>query len=151
MTDGPENASTGLGLESISRPGRPDPFGGPGRQVNARRIRQRELTSIRPITELALPSRATNALLRSGVNSVGQLISRSREDLLTEIVGLGEGTLKTIEATLARDGLTLASTEIASSAFTQAPTRRALTRAKTRRHIKNHNAWASSSEHSPDR
>lgn len=98
---------------------------------------------------MALPSRATNALLRGGVNSVGQLIRRSREDLLTEIIGLGEGTLKAIEAALARQNLTLAATEIASSAFTQAPTRRPLSRAKTSRHIKNHNTWASSSDHSP--
>jgi hypothetical protein len=146
-TDSPDATSTRPGIGTTSRALPPDPFGGTGhRQVNVRRVRQRELTRVRPITELELPSRATNALLRSGVNSVGQLISRSREDLLTEIIGLGEGTLKIIETTLATENLTLAPTESPSSTFTRTPTRRALTRAKTSRHIKNHNAWASSAE-----
>lgn len=82
-------------------------------------------------------------------NSVGQLISRSPEDLLTEIIGLGARTLKVIEDALAREHLTLAATEITSSAFTQATTRSALTRAKTSRHMKNQNTWASSAARRP--
>ncbi|MDJ0457055.1 DNA-directed RNA polymerase subunit alpha C-terminal domain-containing protein [Arthrobacter sp. NQ7] len=104
-------------------------------------LRERELNRARPITELALPPRAMNALLRGGVNSVGQLIARSREDLLTGIIGLGEGTLKIIETALAQESLTLATAKIPSSTFTQIPTRRALARAKTSRHTKNHNTW----------
>ncbi|UUL75676.1 hypothetical protein NG819_16060 [Pseudarthrobacter sp. Fe7] len=107
------------------------------------------MTRVRPITELKLPSRAENALLRGGINSVGQLISRSREDLMTEIIGLGEGTLKTIETALTQENLTLATAGIPSSAFTQTHIRGALARAKTRRHIKNHNTWISSTVESP--
>lgn len=114
--------------------------------MNARILRQRELTRVRPITELALPPRAVNALLRGGVNSIGQLISRSGEDLVTEIIGLGEGTLKTIEAALSRENLTLATAQIPSSTFTQISTRRALTRTKTSRHVKNHNAWVNAAD-----
>lgn len=92
-------------LASGSRPGKP---------VNAS-PRERELTRFRPVTELALPSRATNALLRNGVRSVGQLIARSKEDLMTEITGLGEGMLKIIEASLALENLSLARADEPSS------------------------------------
>ena len=78
-------------------------------------LRHRELTRVRPLSALALTSRITNALLRSGVNSVGQLISRSREDLMAEITGLGEGSLKIIEAAVALENLALAPTETLSS------------------------------------
>ncbi|MFC0457721.1 DNA-directed RNA polymerase subunit alpha C-terminal domain-containing protein [Arthrobacter liuii] len=128
----------------------PNPSGGIHRPERARKLRQRELTRVRSINELALPSRATNALLRGGANSVGQLISRSREDLMTEIIGLGEGTLKTIETALSQEDLTLAPAKIPSSAFTQTTPRRALARAKTNRHIKNHYAWISSAVDSRD-
>jgi hypothetical protein len=109
--------------------------------VNAGTLRHRELTRVRPLSALALPSRITNALLRGGVNSVGQLISRSREDLTTEITGLGEGSLTIIEAALALENLALAPTETLSSAFTRTSTSRALSSAKNNRHIKNHNTW----------
>lgn len=118
-------------------------------QVEARILRRRELTRVRPIRELALPPKATNALLRGGVNSVGQLITRSREDLMTEIIGLGAGSLKAIETALSQENLTLATAEIPSSAFTQIPTRRALARTKTNRHVKNHKAWVSSTVDGP--
>lgn len=121
----------------------PVPFspGASDRQVNARMLRDREVARVRPLSALALPSRITNALLRSGVNCVGQLISRSREDLITEITGLGEGSLKIIEAALALENLALAPTETLSSAFTRTSTSRAVSSAKNNRHIKNHNTW----------
>lgn len=103
--------------------------------------RERELGRFRPITELALPSRATNALLRSGVRSVGQLITRSREDLMTEVMGLGEGMLKVIEAALALENLSLAPANIPSSVFVQISPPRARSRPKTSRHVNNHKAW----------
>ena len=49
-----------------------------------------ELQRARPISELRLPSRAANGLARHGVNSIGQLIARSRQDLKNEIHGLGD-------------------------------------------------------------
>ncbi|GGI02929.1 hypothetical protein GCM10007170_45770 [Arthrobacter liuii] len=69
---------------------------------------------------------------------------------MTEIIGLGEGTLKTIETALSQEDLTLAPAKIPSSAFTQTTPRRALARAKTNRHIKNHYAWISSAVDSRD-
>lgn len=121
---------------------------GRGKPVNAS-PRERELARFRPVTELALPSRATNALLRNGVRSVGQLIARSKEDLMTEIMGLGEGMLKVIEASLALENLSLAPTDKPSVAFAQVPPRRARSRSKTDRHVTNHKAWIGPRDDNP--
>lgn len=103
--------------------------------------RERELTRFRAITDLGLPSRATNALLRGGVRSVGQLISWSREDLMTEIVGLGEKAITVIEASLALENLSLARAEAPSAVFAQIPPGRARSRPKINRHVNKHMAW----------
>ncbi|MEQ4518186.1 DNA-directed RNA polymerase subunit alpha C-terminal domain-containing protein [Pseudarthrobacter sp. B907] len=148
--DIPDVTSHLAGSSASPGPFPPEPFSGPGhRQVNARVLRDRELTRVRPLSALALPSRITNALLRSGINSVGQLISRSREDLITEITGLGEKSLKIIETALALENLALAPPETLPSAFTRASTSRALSSAKNHRHIKNHNTWVTSTDASP--
>ncbi|BCW75475.1 hypothetical protein NicSoilB11_18000 [Arthrobacter sp. NicSoilB11] len=68
---------------------------------------------------------------------------------MTEVVGLGEETVKAIETALTKENLTLAPTEVPSSAFTQISIRQALSRGKTGRHIKNHDAWANSAEPPP--
>lgn len=104
--------------------------------------RERELNRFRPVTELALPSRATNALLRGGVRSVGQLITRSRDDLMAEIMGLGAGMLMVIEASLALENLSLARTNVSSGSFAEMESRRAQGRPKTSRHVDNHKAWS---------
>lgn len=70
--------------------------------------RSLELGSARPIGELGLTGRTANALLRHGVNTVGQLIARSRHELAFEIRGLGEGGLAEIEKALKDRGLGLA-------------------------------------------
>lgn len=60
---------------------------------------------------------------------------------MAEITGLGEGSLKLIEAAVALENLALAPTETLSSAFTRTSTSRARSSAKNNRHIKNHNTW----------
>lgn len=117
--------------------------------MNAAALRERELSRFRPVTELALPSRATNALLRSGVRSVGQLITRSREDLMTEIIGLGQGTLKAVEAALALENLSLAPSEIPSSVFARTSAGQVRGGPKTNRHIRNHNERVQPGDESP--
>jgi len=88
-----------------------------------------ELQRARPISELRLPARAANGLARHGVNTVGQLIARSRHDLKNEIQGLGTGSISDIEEALKREGLSLA----AGRAFRYS---RPLSR-----HARNHHAW----------
>ncbi|WP_251039323.1 DNA-directed RNA polymerase subunit alpha C-terminal domain-containing protein [Arthrobacter sp. ISL-72] len=89
-----------------------------------------ELQLARPISELCLPARAANGLARHGVNTVGQLIARSRQDLKNEIHGLGSGSISEIEKALKREGLNLAA---AGRAFQYG---RPLSR-----HARNHQAW----------
>lgn len=96
-------------------------------------------STTRPIAELGLPLRARNALLRHGVTTIQDLISRSHNELLTEIVGLGVGSLIAIEEALALQNLSLAAE------------RRFFARAKPYsrpkdRHIRNHNVWLRSEE-----
>ncbi|QCP00126.1 hypothetical protein FCN77_23460 [Arthrobacter sp. 24S4-2] len=89
-----------------------------------------ELQRARPISELRLPARATNSLARHGVNTVGQLIARSRQDLKNEIHGLGIGSISDIEGALKQEGLSLASSG------------RALRYTRPlSRHARNHRAW----------
>lgn len=101
-------------------------------------IRKVELTRTRPVTVLRLPRRAENALLRNGVYTVAQLIARSRNEVLAEVVGLGVGSLRTVEDALAMENLSLAKE---TRVFARA---RPYSRPK-HRHIKNHNEWLSSS------
>ena len=68
---------------------------------------------------------------------------------MTEITGLGEGSLKIIEAALALENLALAPAEALSSGLTRTSTSRALGSAKNNRHIKNHNVWVTSTDASP--
>jgi len=89
-----------------------------------------ELQRARPISELRLPARAANGLARHGVNTVGQLIARSRQDLKNEIQGLGIGSISDIEEALKREGLGLAT---AGRAFRYTRPRN--------RHARNHHAW----------
>ena len=88
-----------------------------------------ELQQARPISELRLPARAANGLARHGVNTIGQLIARSRQDLKNEINGLGIGSIRDIEVALKQEGLSLA-------------TGRALRYSRPlSRHARNHHAW----------
>lgn len=89
-----------------------------------------ELQRARPISELRLPARATNGLARHGVNTIGQLIARSRQDLKNEIHGLGSGSISDIEEALKREGLGLATTGRAYR-YTR----------PLSRHARNHRAW----------
>jgi DNA-directed RNA polymerase alpha subunit len=89
-----------------------------------------ELQRARPISELRLPARAANGLARHGVNTIGQLIARSRQDLKNEIQGLGVGSISGIEEALKREGLSLAT---AGRAYRY-------TRPLSR-HARNHHAW----------
>lgn len=93
-------------------------------------IRRAELERVRPLTGLQLPSRVENALIRHGIGSVGQLIARSQEDLLTEIRGFGTGSAAAVVEAPAREGLLLAE----DAGYTRYPL-------KTRRHVLNHYAW----------
>jgi DNA-directed RNA polymerase alpha subunit len=49
----------------------------------------RELELQRPAARLFLPGRVQNALLGHGIRTVGRLITRSEEDLLTEVRAWG--------------------------------------------------------------
>lgn len=93
-------------------------------------IRNAELKRPRPLAHLQLPARVENALLRGGIRTIGQLITRSREDLVTEIRGLGAIAALTIVDALAGEGLTLAR----DAGETRYP-------GKTRQHVLNHYAW----------
>ena len=89
-----------------------------------------ELQRARPISELRLPARAANSLARHGVNTIGQLIARSRQDLKNDIHGLGIGSISVIEEALTREGLSLAAAG------------RALRYGRPlSRHARNHRAW----------
>jgi DNA-directed RNA polymerase alpha subunit len=89
-----------------------------------------ELQQARPISELRLPARAANGLARHGVNTIGQLIARSRPDLKNEFHGLGIGSIRDIEEALKREGLSLA-----------AAGRALRYRRPLSRHARNHQAW----------
>lgn len=89
-----------------------------------------ELQQARPISELRLPARAANGVARHGVNTIGQLIARSRQDLKNEINGLGIGSIRDIEEALKQEGLSLATAG------------RALRYSRPlSRHARNHHAW----------
>ncbi|HPX03717.1 MAG TPA: DNA-directed RNA polymerase subunit alpha [Synergistaceae bacterium] len=60
----------------------------------------------RPVRDLELSVRSENCLLRGGVHVIGELISRTREDLL-KIRNLGKISLREIEEKLAKFDLTL--------------------------------------------
>lgn len=89
-----------------------------------------ELQQARPISELRLPARAANCLARHGVNTIGQLIARSRQDLKNEINGLGIGSIRDIEEALKQEGLSLATAGRALR-YSRPLSRRA----------RNHHAW----------
>ena len=89
-----------------------------------------ELQRARPISELRLPSRAANGLARHGVNTIGRLIARSRQDLKNEIHGLGVGSIRDIEEALKREALSLA-TAGRTSRYSR----------PLGRHTRNHHAW----------
>jgi len=60
----------------------------------------------RPVRELELSIRSENCLLRGGIHTIGELITRSREDLL-KIRNLGKISLREIEEKLEKQGLHL--------------------------------------------
>ena len=93
-------------------------------------IRGAELKRPGPLAHLRLPSKVENALLRQGIRTIGQLISRSREDLVTEVRGLGSTAALAIVDALAGEGLTLAD----DAGEMRYP-------GKTRQHVLNHYAW----------
>ena len=101
--------------------------------MNPQLIRELELHRQRPVSLLFLPGRVQNSLLRHGIRTVGQLITRSEEDLLTEVRGLGATSTAAIVIALAREGLNLA----ADSGYTRYPRRDG-------RHVVNHHAWLDS-------
>jgi DNA-directed RNA polymerase alpha subunit len=99
--------------------------------TRSRTPRTIELGQVRPVAELGLSRRAVNTLLRHGVNTVGQLIARSSDDLYLELHGLGEISLKEIEDALAGQGLSL-SPQTSTFRYVRKP---------LRRHVRNHNMW----------
>ncbi|MBQ9564491.1 MAG: DNA-directed RNA polymerase subunit alpha [Synergistaceae bacterium] len=60
----------------------------------------------RPVRELELSIRSENCLLRGGIQSIGDLLQRSRDDLL-KIRNLGKISLNEIEEKVQKAGLTL--------------------------------------------
>ena len=60
----------------------------------------------RPVRDLELSVRSENCLLRGGVHMIGELVSRTRDDLL-KIRNLGKISLKEIEEKLAKFDLHL--------------------------------------------
>ncbi len=60
----------------------------------------------RPVRDLELSVRSENCLLRGGVHVIGELVSRTREDLL-KIRNLGKISLREIEEKLSKFGLNL--------------------------------------------
>ena len=86
------------------------------------------------VNELNLPPRVMNALIRHGVQTIGQLATRTRNEWLTEIVGLGVGSVRAIEEALAREDLSLVAESFVSV--------RARPYAHPKdRHVRNHQAW----------
>ncbi len=98
-----------------------------------RKIRA-ELISARPLAELGLPARAERAMVRHGIQTVGVLITWSRCELTSEVIGLGPASLDLIEAALVGFNLSLAP----GTAGNRRPMTSPLTNA---RHVRNHNAW----------
>lgn len=64
----------------------------------------------RPVRDLELSIRSENCLLRGGILTIGDLVARSREDLL-KIRNLGKISLREIEEKLEKAGLSLISAE----------------------------------------
>jgi DNA-directed RNA polymerase subunit alpha len=60
----------------------------------------------RPVRDLDLSVRSENCLMRGGVHYIGELVSRSRSDLL-KIRNLGKISLREIEEKLTKFDLTL--------------------------------------------
>ncbi|MEG1800047.1 MAG: DNA-directed RNA polymerase subunit alpha C-terminal domain-containing protein, partial [Synergistaceae bacterium] len=60
----------------------------------------------RPVRDLELSVRSENCLLRGGVHIIGELVSRTRDDLL-KIRNLGKISLREIEEKLSKFGLHL--------------------------------------------
>ncbi|TAP42766.1 DNA-directed RNA polymerase subunit alpha C-terminal domain-containing protein [Arthrobacter sp. S39] len=87
------------------------------------------------VSSLGLPSRAENALVRHGIRTVEVLTTWSRNELLTQVVGLGDGSLDLIEAVLALRGRRLAADD-AGRRYHQPHA------GTNQRHVKNHHAWA---------
>lgn len=81
-----------------------------------------------PVSLLGLANRTTNPLLRHGINTIEELIARSRQDLAYETRGLGEHGLNEIEAALERQGLSLANDH--SHPYRQRPYRSAINHRK---------------------
>jgi len=63
---------------------------------------------LQPLTELGFEARACNLLREEGIVTLGDLLARSREELL-DIHGFGEKTLKRLEEQLAQLGYKLSS------------------------------------------
>ncbi|GHV51420.1 DNA-directed RNA polymerase subunit alpha [Synergistales bacterium] len=61
---------------------------------------------VRPVRDLELSVRSENCLMRGGVNYIGDLVGRSRGDLM-KIRNLGKVSLKEIEEKLTKFGLSL--------------------------------------------
>ena len=79
----------------------PEPLA-PGKQLEEPSVSQSQLTM--PISGLQLSSRAENCLRSDGIETVGDLLRRSRDGLL-KIKNVGEVTVGRIEEKLAEQGL----------------------------------------------
>lgn len=107
------------------------------RESESKTSRPAETSRVVLITELEIPTRATQALARHGIRSVGVLITWSRAELAKEVIGLGEKSLDALEEVLTGQGLAFAREEPRSTQQVQTP----LTNS---RHINNHNVWIAS-------
>lgn len=83
-----------------------------------------------PLSEIKLPRMTANALLRSGVQTVGQLIALSAKNLREGVAGIGTGSILAIEDALADEGLRLAP-DNGSYRYVRS----------SDRHVRNHNTW----------
>ncbi|GAB2714764.1 hypothetical protein ACX801_09030 [Arthrobacter bambusae] len=83
-----------------------------------------------PLREIKLPRMTVNALLRSGVQTVGQLIALSAKNLREDVAGIGAGSILAIEGALADEGLRLAP-DNGSDRYIR----------PSDRHVRNHKAW----------
>ena len=92
----------------------PEPPEPPVQEVPVMKTEVVEKNDDRPIHELELTIRSENCLLRGGMNTIGDLIQRSRDDLL-KIRNLGKKSLGEIEAKLASLGYSLKPNKPSSS------------------------------------
>jgi DNA-directed RNA polymerase subunit alpha len=72
---------------------------------------EQDMLLARPVRELELSIRSENCLLRGGIHTIGDLLSKSRDDLL-KIRNLGKISLREIEEKIFKLGLQLRSDKV---------------------------------------